>query len=154
MAWLDLGCTAPALDLATGSASRLGTRRGHRLTDVATASRDLTWPPPRARFAQQASSADGAAIGKLASVVADLGLAAADRYTTTPDRLTKEAGLGAAFAATLFSTPPTPTPTPTPASSASPVSAYALEVRERVRDFVNEKVRHPTAAPHPLPSCC
>jgi len=88
----------------------------------------------------QASSADGAAIGKLASVVADLGLAAADRYTTTPDRLTKEAGLGAAFAATLFSTPPTPTPTPTPASSASPVSAYALEVRERVRDFVNEKV--------------
>ena len=45
----------------------------------------------------QASAADGKQIGQLASVVAQIGLAAADRYTSQPDRLLRTAGVGAAF---------------------------------------------------------
>ena len=40
----------------------------------------------------QAASADGEAIGKLASVVAQMGVESAQRYTDAPDRLSGRAG--------------------------------------------------------------
>ena len=46
----------------------------------------------------QASSSDGSSIGKLASVVAELGVSLAERYESAPNRLTSSAGVGAAFA--------------------------------------------------------
>ena len=45
----------------------------------------------------QASSADGAKIGKLAGVIAQLGGKIADRYEKQPDRLVSAAGAGSAF---------------------------------------------------------
>ena len=50
-------------------------------------------------LAGQASAADGAAIGKLAGAVAELGSSIAHRYEKQPDRLTRAAGAGAAFEA-------------------------------------------------------
>ena len=86
----------------------------------------------------QASAADGAAVGKLASVVAQLGVAAADRYTKTPDRLTMAAGVGAAFSAGLF-----------PAAKAARAPAAAPAVNAPA---VNAPVVNAAASPASAPS--
>ena len=95
----------------------------------------------------QASAADGAAVGKLASVVAQLGVAAADRYTKTPDRLTKAAGVGAAFSAGLFPAaktaraPAAASPASAPCASARglPEAEYAA-LKSKLLAFMHEEI--------------
>ena len=95
----------------------------------------------------QASAADGAAVGKLASVVAQLGVAAADRYTKTPDRLTKAAGVGAAFSAGLFPAAKTAralaaaSPASAPCASARglPEAEYAA-LKSKLLAFMHEEI--------------
>ena len=80
----------------------------------------------------QAASADGEKIGKLASVVAQMGVESAQRYTDAPDRLTRTAGAGAAFTRHVAGGDAE--------SAAGGRAERALELRSRVRAFVDEKI--------------
>lgn len=88
-------------------------------------------------LAGQASSADGAQIGKLAGAVAQLGAAIAERYEKSPDRLTKAAGAGAAFESVAKAGKVAVHASPTSAASAVSDSEYEA-LKQRMVDFMHE----------------
>ena len=90
----------------------------------------------------QASAPDGEKIGKLASVCAELGVAAAERYTSQPDRLAKTAGAGAAFLTNLKPSGAAPV-RKAAASSAMPAAMPEGEyeaLKTRMVDFMHTEI--------------
>ena len=100
----------------------------------------------------QASSADGAQVGKLAGAVAKLGASIAARYEKTPDRLTRAAGAGAAFAKVMGAAPPTAASTGASSASSAASAATAdgasagmaadeyLALKQRLVEFMHEEI--------------
>ena len=99
----------------------------------------------------QGSAPDGEKIGKLASVCAELGEQAAERYTKEPDRLGKTAGAGAAFLQTLAGakkapgassrqSSATPAATTTAAMPAAMAADEYLELKKTMVEFMHEEV--------------